>query len=155
VATTGVRSTAERVAVGFGAFYILLGIFGFFVTGLGGGTFFGEDSNQAILGLITLNGMHNVAHLGFGAVLVAAAAISAVTGREEVVRGGLIGLGAVYTVAAIVGFAGAFGPFLNIPAGMRGLPDNLFHVVSAAFLLIAGFSRASAAQRGEAGAAAA
>jgi hypothetical protein len=37
-----------------------------------------------------------------------------------------------------------FTEFLNIPTGVRGLPDNLFHAVSAAFLLAAGFSTAEA-----------
>ena len=57
-------------------------------------------------------------------------------------RGALVGLGAVYAIATIIGFAGAFTEFLNIPVGARGLPDNLFHAVSAGFLLTAGFSQA-------------
>jgi hypothetical protein len=140
------RSKSEKVAVAFGSFYIVLGIVGFFFTGLGGARFFGLDPHQAILGLITLNGMHNVAHIGFGAILIVAAAVSAASpGRgDEVARGALIGLGAIYAVATIVGFAGVFTEFLNIPTGVRGLPDNLFHAVSAAFLLAAGFSTAEA-----------
>jgi len=138
------RSKSERVAVAFGTFYIVLGIVGFFFTGLGGARFFGLDPHQAILGLITLNGMHNVAHIGFGAILVVAAAVSQASGREDVARGALIGLGAIYLVATIIGFAGAFTEFLNIPVGARGLPDNLFHALSAAFLLSAGFSTAEA-----------
>ena len=141
------RSRVERVAVGFGAFYVVLGVVGFFFTGLGGETFFGLDPGRAILGIITLNGMHNVAHLGFGAILIVAAAISQSSGREDVARGAVIGLGAVYLIATIIGFAGAFTEFLNIPTGARGLPDNLFHAVSAGFLLTAGFSRAEVGTR--------
>jgi hypothetical protein len=138
------RSKSEKVCVGFGTFYIVLGIVGFFFTGLGGAKFFGLDPHQAILGLITLNGMHNVAHIGFGAILIVAAAVTSSSGREDVARGALIGLGAIYLIATIIGFAGAFTEFLNIPTGARGLPDNLFHAVSAAFLLAAGFSHAEA-----------
>lgn len=143
------RSKSEKVCVGFGTFYIVLGIVGFFFTGLGGATFFGLDPSQAILGLITLNGMHNVAHIGFGAILIVAAAVSAASpGRnDDVARGALIGLGAIYLIATIIGVAGAFTEFLNIPQGARGIPDNLFHAVSAAFLLVAGFSRAEAGSR--------
>ncbi|MGH2689315.1 MAG: DUF4383 domain-containing protein [Actinomycetota bacterium] len=133
-----------RVAIGFGVFYIVLGIVGFFFVGLDGSKFFGLNPDQAILGLITLNGMHNVAHIGFGALLVVAAAVSSSMGREDVVRGGLIGLGAIYAVATIVGFAGAFTEFLNIPTGARGIPDNLFHALSAIFLFAAGFARSEA-----------
>ena len=152
MAGTGVSSRVERAAYGFGTFYVVLGIVGFFFTGLGGARFFGEDPNQAILGIITLNGMHNVAHIGFGLILIVAAALAGATGRQDVARGALIGLGAVYVIASIIGFAGAFGPFLNIPAGARGLPDNLFHVASAAFLLIVGFSAAEARQEARAAA---
>lgn len=141
---TAERSRVEKVAVGFGAFYVVLGVVGFFFTGLGGARFFGLDPGQAILGLITLNGMHNVAHLGFGAILIVAAAIPASIGREDIARGAVIGVGAVYAIATIIGFAGAFTEFLNIPQGAGGLPDNLFHAVSAGFLLTAGFSRAEA-----------
>jgi hypothetical protein len=139
----------EKVAIGFGAFYVLLGIIGFFVTGVGGAGFFGLDPDQAILGLVTLNGMHNVAHIGFGAILIVAAALSASSGREDVARGAVIGLGAVYTVATVIGFAGAFTHFLNIPTGAAGIPDNLFHALSAAFLLTVGFSSAREAQEQE------
>jgi uncharacterized protein DUF4383 len=141
VAATGARTSAERIAIGFGVFYIVLGIVGFFFVGLGGDKFFGLNPDQAILGLLTLNGMHNVAHIGFGAILVIASTVSSSMGREDVVRGALIGLGAIYAVATIVGFAGAFTEFLNIPTGARGIPDNLFHALSALFLFSAGFAR--------------
>lgn len=144
MAATGTRSNVGKVATGFGVFYIVLGIVGFFFVGLGGSKFFGLNPDQAILGFFTLNGMHNVAHIGFGAILVVAAAVSSTMGREDVVRGALIGLGAIYAVATIVGFAGAFTEFLNIPTGARGIPDNLFHALSALFLFSVGFARSEA-----------
>lgn len=108
----------------FGAFFVVIGIWGFFVTS---GVGFFATSGGKILGLFEVNLFHNVAHLLIGAILLAAALVS-VSGSKTVNAV----IGAAYLV---LGIAGLFlvGTGLNILA-ING-PDNVLHFASSVVLL--------------------
>ncbi|MGH2721662.1 MAG: DUF4383 domain-containing protein [Actinomycetota bacterium] len=134
------RTPAERWALGFGIFYLLLGLAGFAATGLSGATLFKADEGMRLLWILSVNGFHNIAHVAFGAALVTAVSVAASTGRPEVARGAMVGLGSVELIAALIGFTGAFVNFLNVPNGSAGLGANLFHLVTAVALMSVGFA---------------
>jgi hypothetical protein len=122
------RTGAQKIANGFGLFYIVLGVVGFLFTGFS--PFIGQ-SGDSLLGLIDLNGFHNVAHIGIGALLVIGSRIN-----SEVASGTMLGVAVFYTIAAIIGFRGSLQGLINTPAGVFPL-GNLFHAGSALFLFAA------------------
>ncbi|MGH2732317.1 MAG: DUF4383 domain-containing protein [Actinomycetota bacterium] len=123
--TTG----AQKIAKGFGVFYIALGIVGFVFTGFS--PFIGQ-AGDSLLGLVDLNVFHNIAHIGIGALLVIGARIN-----SDVASGTMLGVAAFYTIATIIGFRGSLQGLINTPGGVFPL-GNLFHAGSALFLLAAG-----------------
>jgi hypothetical protein len=58
------KTIPEILALAFGAIYLLVGIVGFFVTGFD--DFFAHDTNEKLLGIFEINGMHNVVHILIG-----------------------------------------------------------------------------------------
>ena len=141
------RTAAERWALGFGIFYLVLGLAGFAVSGLKGDTLFKADEAMRILWLLSVNGFHNIVHVAFGAALLIAVSIGAASGKSDVARGAMVGIASVELIATIIGFSGAFVNFLNIPAGSGGLVDNFFHLVTGAVLLYLGFAGADESVR--------
>ena len=136
----GNTSLAGKVGVAFGAFYVVLGIIGFFVTGFGG-ALTGEHGDS-ILG-ISINQFHNLVHLGIGILLLALAMQKNVAATE----GAVMGVGLFYVTAFIIG---VIGPDNLTIIGMRGAgdPANFFHLISGLALLVTGLvsSGATAAQ---------
>ena len=136
----GNTSLAAKVGVAFGAFYVALGVIGFFVTGFGG-ALTGEQGDD-ILG-ISINQFHNIVHFGIGAFLV----VMSLQKNEAAAEGAVMGVGLFYVVAFVIGVMN--NDNLTI-IGMRGEgdPANFFHLVSGATLLVVGLlsSAASAAQ---------
>ena len=106
----GNTSLAAKVGVAFGAFYIVLGIVGFFVTGFGG-ALTGEQGHS-ILG-ISINQYHNLVHFGIGAFLV----VMSLQKNNAATEGAVMGVGLFYVVAFILGVMGSDN--LTI-LGMRG-----------------------------------
>ena len=114
------ENLSKAFAVGFGVFYIAIGLIGFAVTGFEG---FTADTDEQLLGL-DLNVFHNIVHVAIGLGLVLAA-----TARDETVtQGVVIGVGLFYAVAALLGFL----DYLQIISinGHLSL-DNFLHLFSA------------------------
>lgn len=132
-------SLAARVGVAFGAFYVALGVIGFFVTGFGG-ALTGEQGH-ALLG-VSINQFHNIAHLGIGAFLL----IMSLQKNDAAAEGAVMGVGLFYVVAFVIGVIASDN--LTI-LGMRGEGDvaNFFHLLSGVTLLLVGLlSSAATAQ---------
>ena len=133
-------SLAAKVGVAFGAFYIVLGLVGFMVTGFAG-ALTGEQGH-AILG-ISINQFHNIVHFGIGAFLV----VMSLQKNDAAAEGAVMGVGLFYVVAFILGVMSSDN--LTI-IGMRGEgdPANFFHLLSGVTLLLVGLlsSAATASQ---------
>ena len=114
------RSPARVYALVIGGTLVLAGILGFFYNasfGTGDGT-----ERDAVLGILDVNGWHNVVHIATGALGLAVAR------SYGGARGYAIGLGAVYLLVAGLGFIAGNGDeiFNLIPVNTE---DNLLHVL--------------------------
>jgi len=139
------NSLAAKVGLAFGAFYTVLGLIGFGVTGFGG-ALTGEQGH-AILG-ITINQFHNIVHFGIGAFLV----VMSLQKNDAAAEGAVMGVGLFYVVAFLLGVMASNN--LTI-IGMRGEgdPANFFHLLSGVTLLLVGLlstgaTHAAAKKRG-------
>jgi hypothetical protein len=116
----GERSPAQVYALVIGGTLVVAGIVGFFYNasfGSGNGT-----SRDAVLGILDVNGWHNVVHIASGAIGLLLARSYGGS------RGYAIGLGAVYLLVALLGFlAGDGGEIFNlIPVNTE---DNFLHLL--------------------------
>jgi Domain of unknown function (DUF4383) len=114
------RSPAQTYALVIGAALVVAGILGFFYNssfGTGDGT-----ERDAVLGVLDVNGWHNVVHILSGALGLA------VAGAYDGSRAYALGLGAVYLVIAALGFAAGDGDeiFNLIPVNTE---DNVLHLL--------------------------
>jgi hypothetical protein len=121
----GERSPAQVYALVIGATLTVGGIVGFFYNasfGSGSGT-----SRDAVLGILDVNGWHNVVHIASGAVGLLVARSYGGS------RAYALALGAVYLVVALLGFLAGDGGeiFSLIPVNTE---DNFLHL----FIGIAG-----------------
>jgi uncharacterized protein DUF4383 len=68
------RTLAQKLALLFGAVFVLVGILGFIpgITEDAPGSFAGEDSEGSLLGVFQTSILHNLAHLAFGIGILAA-----------------------------------------------------------------------------------
>ena len=126
------RTPAQTFALVFGAVYALVGVLGFFVAkGVTGGSV--DDK----LILFPVNHLHNVVHLGIGAVWLIASRTHAAA------KGVNTAIGAVYLLVALLGFTGIdlMHTLLNIHGS--GDADNFLHVASGALALYFGTSGAA------------
>jgi hypothetical protein len=127
----GERSPAQVYALVIGATLTVAGIVGFFYNadfGSGDGT-----PRDAVLGILDVNGWHNVLHIASGAVgLLLARSYGAS-------RLYALGLGAVYLVVTLLGFmAGDGGEVLSlIPVNTC---DNFLHLLIGIAGVFAGFA---------------
>lgn len=130
-ATTGLRAKSLNQLAGYvlGAVYLAVGAVGFAVTG---GLGLAETPGQHLL-FFEINPLHNIVHLGVGALLGGAALAGAKLSRTANTL-----VGGVYLA---VGLAGLFltNSDLNIIAVNH--PDNGLHLATAALLLALGLSR--------------
>jgi hypothetical protein len=116
----GERSPAQVYALVIGATLTVAGIVGFFYNasfGSGNGT-----SRDAVLGILDVNGWHNVVHIASGAVGLLVARSYGGSRAYALV------LGAVYLVVALLGFLAGNGGeiFSLIPVNTE---DNFLHVL--------------------------
>ena len=116
----GERSPAQVYALVIGATLTVGGIVGFFYNasfGSGSGT-----SRDAVLGILDVNGWHNVVHIASGAVGLLVARSYGGSRAYALV------LGAVYLVVALLGFLAGDGGeiFSLIPVNTE---DNFLHLV--------------------------
>ena len=116
----GVRSPAQVFALVIGATLTVAGIVGFFYNasfGSGDGT-----PRDAVLGILDVNGWHNVVHIASGAIglLVARSYTARAPTRW--------GCGAIYLVVALLGFLAGDGDeiFNLIPVNTE---DNFLHLL--------------------------
>ena len=114
------RSPAQVYALVIGLTLVVAGIVGFFYSAsfsTGDGT-----ERDAVLGILDVNGWHNLVHIATGALGLAVAASYGGARRYA------IGLGAVYILVAVLGFvAGDGDEILNlIPINTE---DNVLHLL--------------------------
>jgi hypothetical protein len=126
----GMRTSLNRqLGAVFGVVYLLVGLVGFAVTsGVGFADRHGKD-----LIFFELNPLHNIVHIGVGALL----ALAAWRGAKLATTANTL-VGGVYLAVGVVGLAVS-----NSGADILALnhPDNLLHLASAAVLLGAGLTR--------------
>jgi uncharacterized protein DUF4383 len=114
------RSPAQAYALVIGLTLVAAGILGFFYNasfGTGDGT-----ERDAVLGILDVNGWHNVVHILTGVVGLW------VAGSYAASRGYALGLGAVYLLVALLGFVAGDGDelFNLIPVNTE---DNVLHLL--------------------------
>ena len=114
------RSPAQEYALIVGAVLVVAGILGFFYNasfGSGNGT-----SRDAVLGILDVNGWHNVFHIASGAVGLL---LLRSYGAARVYA---LGLGALYLVVTLLGFLAGDGSelFSLIPVNTE---DNFLHLL--------------------------
>jgi hypothetical protein len=116
----GQRSPAQLYALVFGIVLVAVGILGFFYEASFSS---GDDADrEAILGILDVNGWHNVVHIASGVVGLA------VAGSYANARMYALGFGAIYVVVAILGFIYGNGDeiFDIIPVNTE---DNVLHAL--------------------------
>jgi hypothetical protein len=130
------KSPAQLYALVVGAVLVAAGIIGFFYSS---DFSTGDDvPRDAVLGLLDVNGWHNVVHVATGALgLLAAASLAGA-------RAYALGLGAVYLVVAAWGFAIGDG---GVIAGLVPVntADSVLHVALGAAGVAAGIASGAAA----------
>jgi hypothetical protein len=114
------RSPAQVYALVIGLTLVVAGIAGFFYSAsfsTGDGT-----ERDAVLGILDVNGWHNIVHIASGAVGLA------VMGSYGGARAYALGLGAVYLVVTVLGFIAGDGDeiFNIIPVNTE---DNVLHLL--------------------------
>lgn len=118
-------SRNRLAAYAFGAVFLLVGIWGFLLVT----DFVETNTEQKILGIFEVNGLHNVVHL-----LVGAALLWAAWAGFRAARSMNLAVGGVY---ALVGIIGLFMTGADNDANILSvnLADNLLHIATAAVLL--------------------
>ena len=116
----GVRSPAQVFALVIGATLTVTGIVGFFYSAsfaTGDGT-----EREAVLGILDVNGWHNLVHIASGAIGLL------VAGSYGGSRAYALGIGAIYLVVALLGFLAGDGDeiFNLIPINTE---DNFLHLL--------------------------
>ncbi|QYH34938.1 DUF4383 domain-containing protein [Salinibacterium sp. M195] len=121
------QSPNRLLGVVLGTVYILLGLLGFTVTN---GVNFLATEGGLLVGILGLNGFHNVVHIVIGAALV----LAGISNRQAA-RTANSTIGFAFL---ILGFAGLLlvGSSLNILA--LNAADNVLHFASAVVLLLVG-----------------
>jgi hypothetical protein len=114
------RSPAQAYALVIGATLVVAGIVGFFYNasfGSGSGT-----ERDAVLGILDVNGWHNLVHIASGVLGLALA------GSYEGSRAYALGFGAIYLVVTVLGFIAGNGDeiFNLIPVNTE---DNVLHLL--------------------------
>jgi Domain of unknown function (DUF4383) len=120
--SSGTNSPAQIYALVFGVVLLAAGILGFFYNA----SFEVGDQveRDAVLGILDVNGWHNIVHILSGALGLA------VAGSYSASRLYAFGLGAVYVLVTILGFAYGDGDaiFSLIPINTE---DNILHLLIA------------------------
>ena len=119
--TTGENTLNQKVALAFGAIYVLVGILGFFFTD----QFIGEAEGDKLLGIFAVNHLHNIVHLLIGVALIGASRAG-----DAAARSANMTIGGVYLLLGVVGwFLKGDLNFVNL-----NVADHLLHLASGAVL---------------------
>jgi Domain of unknown function (DUF4383) len=125
------RSPAQVYALVIGLTLVVAGVVGFFYSA----SFSAGDGTErdAVLGILDVNGWHNIVHIASGAIGLA------VVGSYAGARWYALGLGVVYLVVAALGFIAGDGDeiFNLIPINTE---DNFLHLLIAIAGLGAGLA---------------
>ena len=120
------RTPAQLYALVVGAVLVIAGILGFFVS-----TSFGTPGKTGLeLGILEVNGWHNLVHIATGALLLA------VAGRADTARTVVLAFGAAYVLVLILGLV--MDPILGI-IPVNGA-DNILHALLALSAIGAGLA---------------
>ena len=122
-------SLAERVGPIIGAFYVTIGVIGFFVTGFDN---FLRNTPEELLGF-SVNPMHNLVHLAIGAFLI----LMSTRFGTAVAEGAVMGVGLFYIVAFVIGVTAPDNLTIISMYGAGDL-ENLNHIVNGVLLLLVG-----------------
>jgi hypothetical protein len=122
-------SLAQRIAPIIGAFYVLIGIVGFVVTGFGD---FVQNTPDELLGF-SINPFHNVVHFAIGAFLI----VMCLGGSAPVAEGAVMGVGLFYVVAFVIGVVAPDNLTIISMTGAGDL-ENINHLVNGVVLLAIG-----------------
>lgn len=120
------RTPARLFALVFGIVYLVVGLVGFAVTGFD--NFAGKTFDEELI-IFALNPLHNIVHIGLGAVWIGAAAKHATAKSANML------LGVVLLLVFALGMAGVL-EFLAIKDA--GAADNYLHLATAALALYFG-----------------
>lgn len=130
--TTGRLTDSPNRLVGavFGVVYLLVGLLGFAVTGFG--DFAGTDTDEKLI-FFEINPLHNIVHLGIGALLLFSAlkGVAAAKGSNTLVGG----------VYLLVGILGLFILDSDLNILSLNAADNVLHLGSTALLLGVGLTQ--------------
>ncbi|MCU1611549.1 MAG: hypothetical protein JWM45_3465 [Pseudonocardiales bacterium] len=124
----GPRTLDQKYSVLLGIVVLVLGIFGFILTGF---TNFTEMTNHSILGLFQTNGFHNLVYIILGLLWLMGAFALTPPGNQ----GLNIAVGGALLLVAVLGFLG-YWSLLSIPPGLNG--DNLLDLAVALATVIVG-----------------
>lgn len=127
--SSGNKSLVQTIVPIIGAFYVLIGVVGFFITGF---TDFVQNTDDELLGF-SINGFHNLVHLAIGAFLI----IMATNRNKAVGEGAIMGVGLFYIVAFVIGvYAGDNLTIISMTGS--GDLENFNHLVNGVLLLTLG-----------------
>lgn len=116
------KTIGQLGAMLIGAAYLSGGLIGLLYTnGFGG---FVDSRGTKLYGIFTINPFHSVFHIVVGVVLL----LAAFKGTAAMVEGSLLGIGAIYIVAAITGFIYAHIPVIALISASDA--DNPLHLIT-------------------------
>ncbi len=127
-------SLAQKVMPIIGAFYVVIGVIGFTITGFGN---FVQNTDDTLIGF-SINPFHNVVHFAIGAFLI----LMALQG-PSIAEGACLGVGLFYVVAFVIGVAGESNLTIISMFG-RGDLENFNHLVNGVLLLFLGLASSAA-----------
>jgi hypothetical protein len=127
--SSGNKSLVQTVVPIIGAFYVLIGIVGFFITGF---TNFVQNTDDKLVGF-AINPFHNLVHLAIGAFLI----IMALNRNKAVGEGATMGVGLFYIVAFVIGVYASDNLTIISMHGSGDL-ENFNHIVNGVALLTIG-----------------
>ncbi len=123
------KSLVQTIVPLIGAFYITIGVIGFFVTGFDN---FLENTGDKLL-LFHVNPFHNVVHLAIGSFLL----FMATNKNKAVGEGAAMGVGLFYVVAFVIGIYGSENLTILSMTGAGDL-ENFNHLINGVVLLVLG-----------------
>lgn len=121
----GNSSLAQKVMPVIGAFYVIIGVIGFTITGFGN---FVQNTDDALIGF-SINPFHNLVHLAIGGFLIIMSLQS-----TSVAEGACLGVGLFYVVAFVIGVVGTSNLTIISMFGRDDL-ENFNHLVNGVLLL--------------------
>lgn len=126
----GTRTPAQLFGLAFGIVYLVVGLVGFAITGFDN---FASETDEKLL-VFAINPLHNVAHLGVGALLLIG------SGRHDTAKSINLVVGIVYLLLGILGLAGGVvvEDLLN-----NNSADTFLHLATAALAIYFGTAGAS------------